>query len=194
MERSEDQNLALVREVLITEPYRFKARSRTTESEKVGQQIADNLNSDNRLLTPIIPLSFPRRNLFFFRETGVIAGSTNFSSNKRSLRYQSSKTSRVFLKDVMELKHERITLSSPVRRALHSTCWILICFSHEGGRVLAPGFLRSLYRRVQGILRSLMSKWVEESAQNPSKNIHYTRSSNMEVRAAGEGKLKRSLG
>ena len=94
MERSEDQYLALVREVLITEPYRFKARSRTTESEKVRQQIADNLNSDNRLLTPIIPLSFPRRNLFFFfRETGVIAGSTNFSSNKRSLRYQSSKTS-----------------------------------------------------------------------------------------------------
>ena len=94
----------------------FKARSRTTESEKVRQQIADNLNSDNRLLTPIIPSSFPRRNLvFFFRETVVIAGSTNFSSNKRSLRYQSSKTSRVFLKDVMELKHESITLSSLVR-------------------------------------------------------------------------------
>ena len=157
MERSEDQNLALVREVLITEPYRFKARSRTTESEKVRQQIADNLNSDNRLLTPIIPSSFPRRNLaFFFRETGVIAGSTNFSSNKRSLRYQSSKTSRVFLKDVMELKHESITLSSPVRRALCSTRSIFICFSQEGGGVLAPGFLRSLYRRVQGILRSLL--------------------------------------
>ena len=31
MEWSEDQNLALVREVLITEPYRFKAR--TTERE-----------------------------------------------------------------------------------------------------------------------------------------------------------------
>ena len=59
MEQSEDQNLALVREVLIKEPYRFKARSRTTESEKVWQQIADNL-------TPIIPSSFPRRNLFFF--------------------------------------------------------------------------------------------------------------------------------
>ena len=51
------------------------------------------------------------------RETGVIAGSTNFSSNKRLLRHQSSKTSRVFLKDVMELKHESITLSSLVRRA-----------------------------------------------------------------------------
>ena len=61
MERSEDQNLALVREVLITEPYRFKARSRTTESEKVWQQIADNL-------TPIIPSSFPRRNLVLFLE------------------------------------------------------------------------------------------------------------------------------
>ena len=61
MERSEDQNLALVREVLLTEPYRFKARSRTTESEKVWQQIADNL-------TPIIPSSFPRRNLAFFLE------------------------------------------------------------------------------------------------------------------------------
>ena len=45
MERSEDQNLALVREVLITEPYRFKAR--TTERGKVWQQMADNLNSDH---------------------------------------------------------------------------------------------------------------------------------------------------
>ena len=52
MERSEDQNLALVREVLITEPYRFKARSRTTESEKVWQQIADKLNSDHTLKFP----------------------------------------------------------------------------------------------------------------------------------------------
>ena len=52
MERSEDQNLTLVREVLITEPYRFKARSRTTESEKVWQQIADNLNSDHTLNFP----------------------------------------------------------------------------------------------------------------------------------------------
>ena len=56
----------------------------------------------------------------------------------------------------MELKHESITLSSPVRRALCSTRSILICFSQEGGGVLAPGFLRSLYRRVQGILRSLL--------------------------------------
>ena len=40
MEWSEDQNLALVREILITEPYRFKAR--TTERGKVWQQIADN--------------------------------------------------------------------------------------------------------------------------------------------------------
>ena len=52
MERSEDQNLALVREVLITEPYRFKGRSRTMESEKVWQQIADNLNSDHTLNFP----------------------------------------------------------------------------------------------------------------------------------------------
>ena len=57
----------------------------------------------------------------------------------------------------MELKHESITLSSLVRRALNPTCSILICFSREGGGVLAPGFLRSLYRRVQGILRSLIS-------------------------------------
>ena len=56
----------------------------------------------------------------------------------------------------MELKHESITLSSLVRRALNPTCSILICFSREGGGVLAPGFLRSLYRRVQGILRSLI--------------------------------------
>ena len=57
----------------------------------------------------------------------------------------------------MELKHESITLSSLVRRALNPTCSILICFSREGGGVLAPGLLRSLYRRVQGILRSLIS-------------------------------------
>ena len=58
----------------------------------------------------------------------------------------------------MELKHESITLSSLVRRALNPTCSILICFSREGGGVLAPGFIRSLYRRVQGILRSLFPK------------------------------------
>ena len=135
--------------------YRFKARSRTTESEKVWQQIADNLNSDHTLKFPSKKFVF-----FFFRETGVIAGSTSFSSNKRSLRYQSSKTSRVFLKDVMELKHESITLSSLVRRAPHPTWSILIRFSREaaGGGVLAPGFLRSLYRRVQGVLRSLTSR------------------------------------
>ena len=52
MEWSEDQNVALVREVLITETYHFKARSRTTESEKVWQQIADNLNSDHTLRFP----------------------------------------------------------------------------------------------------------------------------------------------
>ena len=57
----------------------------------------------------------------------------------------------------MELKHEGITLSSLVRRALQPTCSILICFSREGGGVIAPGFLRSLYRRVQGIIRSLLS-------------------------------------
>ena len=61
MERSEDQNLALVRELLIAEPYRFKARSRTTESEKVWQQIADNLNSDHTL-------KFPLKKFFFLEE------------------------------------------------------------------------------------------------------------------------------
>ena len=93
-----------------------------------------------------------------FSETGVIAGSAYCSFIKRSiLRYQSSKTSRVFLKDVMEFKHESITLSCLVRRAVNAACSILICFSQEGGGVLAPGFLRSLYRRVQGILRSLLT-------------------------------------
>ena len=111
MEWSEDKNLALVREVLITEPYRLKAK--TTERGKVLQQIADN---------PQVSLE---EFWGVFRETGVIAGSTNFSSNKISLRYQSSKTSRVFLKDVMELKHESITLSSLFRRALKATCSIL---------------------------------------------------------------------
>ena len=38
MERSKDQNLAFVREVLMTESYRL----RTTERGKVLQQIADN--------------------------------------------------------------------------------------------------------------------------------------------------------
>ena len=47
MEGSEDRNLALVWEVLMTEPYHFKAR--TMEREKVWQQIADNLNSDHAL-------------------------------------------------------------------------------------------------------------------------------------------------
>ncbi|XP_068720520.1 mRNA export factor GLE1-like [Montipora capricornis] len=47
MEWSEGHNLALVREVLIKEPYRFKAR--TTERGKVWQQIADNLNCDQTL-------------------------------------------------------------------------------------------------------------------------------------------------
>ena len=127
MEWSEDQNLALVREVLITEPYRFKAR--TTERGKAWQQIADNLNFDHTL-------NFPSKTFrVFFRETGVMTGSTNFSSNKRSLRYQSSKTSRVFLKD------ESIALSSFVRRALNVTCSILICFSSQGGGVFARGFL-----------------------------------------------------
>ena len=118
MEWSEDQNLALVREVPITEPYRFKAR--TTERRNVWQEIANNLN-----YAPIIPSRFPRRNSGVFRETGVIAGSTNFSSNKRSLRYQSSKTSRV-RKDVVELKKESITLSSLLRRALNATCSIFL--------------------------------------------------------------------
>ena len=154
MERSEDQNLALVREVLITEPYRFKARSRTTESEKVWQQIADNLNSDHTL-------KFPSKKFgFFFRETGVIAGSTNFSSNKRSLRYQSSKTSQVFLKDVMELTRESVTLSSLVRRALNTTCSTLICsFPAKVEASSLQAFStnpRFLHCHVQGILRSQM--------------------------------------
>ena len=50
MEWSEDQNLTLVREVLIRERYRFKER--TTERGKVWQQIADNLNSDHTLKFP----------------------------------------------------------------------------------------------------------------------------------------------
>ena len=81
-----------------------------------------------------------------FSETGVIAGSTYFSFIKRSiLRYQSSKTSRVFLKDVMEFKHESITLSCLVRRAFNAACSILICFSCQGGGVIAPDFLRQTH-------------------------------------------------
>ena len=139
--------------VLITEPYRFKAR--TTERGKVWQQTADNLK-----YAPIIPSSFPRRNSGVFRETGFIAGSTNFSSNKRSLKYQSSKTSRV-LKDVMELKHESITLSSLARRALNATCSndLNLFFPPSWRRPrsrISPANPLSLYRRVEGILRSLL--------------------------------------
>ena len=47
MEWPEDQNLALVQEIVITKPYRFKAR--TTERRNVWQQIAGNLNSDHTL-------------------------------------------------------------------------------------------------------------------------------------------------
>ena len=50
MEGSEDRNLALVWEVLMTEPYHFKAR--TMERGKVWQQTADNLNSDRTLKFP----------------------------------------------------------------------------------------------------------------------------------------------
>ena len=51
----------------------------------------------------------------------------------------------------MELQLESTTLSSLIRRAFNPTHSILICFSREGGGVLAPGFLCSLYRRVQGM-------------------------------------------
>ena len=63
MEWSEDQNLTLVREVLIREPYRFKER--TTERGKVWQQIADNLNSDH---TPKFPLKKFGCFFFFFKK------------------------------------------------------------------------------------------------------------------------------
>ena len=56
---SEYQNLALVREVLITEPYRFKAR--TMERANVWQQIADNRNSGHTL-------KFPSKKFGFFLE------------------------------------------------------------------------------------------------------------------------------
>ena len=46
MEWSENQNLASIREVLITEVYHFEARR-----GKVWQQIADNLNSDHNLIS-----------------------------------------------------------------------------------------------------------------------------------------------
>ena len=110
--------------------------------------------------TRIVPSSFPRRNSVVFRETGVIAGSTKFSSNKTSLRYQSSKTSPFFLKDVMELTHESVTLSSLVRRALNATCWTLICcFPAKVAVSSLQAFSanpRFLHCHVQGILRSQM--------------------------------------
>ena len=90
--------------------------------------------------TSIIPSSFPRRNSGDFRETGVIASSAYLSIrcqiNKMSIKQHFTS----FLKDVQELKHENITLSSLVRRALNATCSILICFSCQGGGVLAEAF------------------------------------------------------
>ena len=151
MEGSEDQNLVLVWEVLMTEPYHFKAR--TMERRKFWEQIADNLNSDHAL-------KFPSKKFGGFRQTGVITSSTNFSSNKRSLRYQSSKTSQVFLKDVMELTRESVTLSSLVRRALNTTCSTLICsFPAKVEASSLQAFStnpRFLHCHVQGILRSQM--------------------------------------
>ena len=66
----------------------------------------------------------------------------------------------------MELQLESTTLSSLVRRAFNPTHSILICFSRKGGGVLAQGFLCSLYRRVQGILRSLIlpESWDESKS------------------------------
>ena len=52
MERPEDHNLALVREVLITEPCINRFKVIITERGKVWQQIADNLNSDHTLKFP----------------------------------------------------------------------------------------------------------------------------------------------
>ena len=56
----------------------------------------------------------------------------------------------------MELKHESITLSSLVRRALNLLNRNL--FFPRRWRRPRSGFLRSLYRRVQGILSSPM--WI----------------------------------
>ena len=98
----------------------------------------------------------------------------------------------------MELKHESITLSSLVRRALNPTCSILICFSREGGGVLAPGFLRSLYRRVQGILRSLFSVKVRRLMDHLRwSNWQFTHLNNREklrglcIQYLGAGRIKR---
>ena len=92
-----------------------------------------------------------------------MAGSTYFSFNKRSIRYQPSKISRVFLKDVMELKRESITLSSLVRRALNATCSIFFLSIWRRPRSrLSPANPRSLYHRVQDILRSLLYSFKTE--------------------------------
>ena len=83
----------------------------------------------------------------------------------------------------MELKHESITLSSLVRRALNQTYSIVICFSREGGGVLAPGVLRSLYRRVQGILRSLLCQFHGE--EGVGIVVDYTLRISREARSLG---------
>ena len=85
----------------------------------------------------------------------------------------------------MELKHESITLSSLVRRALNQTYSIVICFSREGGGVLAPGVLRSLYRRVQGILRSLLCQFHSEEGVGIVIVVDYTLRISREARSLG---------
>ena len=109
----------------------------------LSQEQRKGVKSGNKYLiiwTSIIPSSFPQRNSGFFRETGIIAGRTNVSTNKRSLRYINEARLHDFF-------NESITLSSLVRRALNTTCsiWyrsLLICFSCQDGCVLAPGSLR----------------------------------------------------
>ena len=87
-----------------------------------------------------MPSSFPRRNSVVFRETGVIAGSTNFYSNKRSLRYQSSKTFSKRSHGVNTRKHYFIlSCQASTQRNLLN---LDLQFSCQGGGVLVPGFLR----------------------------------------------------
>ena len=87
-----------------------------------------------------MPSSFPQRNSVVFRETGVIAGSTNFSSNKRSLRYQSSKTFSKRSHGVNTRKHYFIL--SCQASTQHNLLNLDLQFSCQGGGVLIPGFLR----------------------------------------------------
>ena len=147
MEWSEDQNLALVREVLIREPYRFKAR--TTQRGKVWQQIAYNLNSD-------LTLKFPSKNFGFFLEKLEHKPAAQIFFQYKIVKVSIKQDFNTISKS---RKHYFILSrhASTQRNFLNLNLFFLLKWRRPRCR-LSPANPRSLYRRAQGILRSLIFK------------------------------------